>query len=445
MKRRVPAIVLAGSIALIGCGEGGDRRRDVTGASTEPLPAPKLPDLSGMSDSVRQQLLDGHRSFTEAVGNPAASPPQKADAFGQLGGLMLAARFNAEAETCYHHAQTLAPGDFRWPYSLGHVYLALGDRPKAAASFVRALELKSSDLPALIWLGETYLDEGHPGQAGPTFEKALSVDPNSAAAAFGAGRAALTRQAYADAVKYLQRALALDPRASAVHYPLGMAYRALGDVTRADGELRQRGTAFPQFADPFRPGSTDLLRSAIVYENEGIQALKEGNWTAAAAAFRQGLELRPDDPALRHRLASALYASGDVTGATREFEILVQRSPAFVKGQVSLGVILNLNGRYREAIDRFTAAVKADPNFPEGHLGLAEARRMSGQLEASLAEYERAITLDPAIAESWIGGAQALIGLGRRQAALEWIARARKVHPTRRELAELQARIGSLQ
>jgi superkiller protein 3 len=220
-----------------------------------------------------------------------------------------------------------------------------------------------------------------------------------------------------------------------------MAYRALGDVNRADTELRQRGTTFPQFADPLRPGSADLLRSAIVYENEGIQALKEGNWTAAVTAFRQGLELRPDDPALRHRLASALYAAGDTAGATREFEILVQRSPAFVKGQVSLGVILNLNGRYREAIDRFTAAVKADPNFPEGHLGLAEARRMSGQLEASLIEYERAIALDPAMAESWIGGAQALIGLGRRQAALDWLARARSVHPSRPELADLQARL----
>jgi tetratricopeptide (TPR) repeat protein len=441
MKRRVPAIVLAGSLAVIGCGENGDRPRDVPGASTETLPAPRLPDLSGMSESVRQQLLDGYRTLTEVVGNPAASPAQKADAFGQLGALMLAARLNPEAETCYRHAQMLAPGDFRWPYSSGHVYLAMGDRPNAAASFVRALALKPSDLPALIWLGETYLDEGHPEQAGPTFEKALSVDPNSAAAAFGAGRAALMRQAYADAVKHLQRALALDPRASAVRYPLGMAYRALGDVNRADDELRQRGTTFPQFADPFRPGSADLLRSAIVYENEGIQALKEGNWTAAAAAFRQGLELRPDDPALRHRLASALYASGDVAGATREFEVLVQRSPAFVKGQVSLGVILNLNGRYQEATDRFAAAVKADPNFPEGHLGLAEARRMSGQLEASLTEYERAIALDPAMAESWIGGAQALIGLGRRQAALDWLARARSVHPSRPELAELQARL----
>ena len=47
------------------------------------------------------------------------------------------------------------------------------------------------------------------------------------------------------------------------------------------------------------------------------------------------------------------------------------------------------------------------------------------------------MTLDPGLADAWIGGAQTLMTLGRRDAARDWIQRARRVHPDRRELAEL--------
>jgi hypothetical protein len=51
------------------------------------------------------------------------------------------------------------------------------------------------------------------------------------------------------------------------------------------------------------------------------------------------------------------------------------------------------------------------------------------------------VKLDPRIAEAWIGGAQALIDLGRRDQAAEWLSRARRIHPGRPELAQLQARL----
>jgi tetratricopeptide (TPR) repeat protein len=273
------------------------------------------------------------------------------------------------------------------------------------------------------------------------FLKAVSVAPGSAAALFGAGRASLARQQYREAAQYLERALSIEERASAVHYPLAMAYRALGDSGRAEAHLKRRGSTVPRVPDSLRPQAVDALKSPATYEAEGIRALRDADWTAAAAAFRQGLELQPDDAALRHRLGSALYAAGDVAGAAKEFEAVVRRSPKFVKAHVSLGVILHLSGRYPEAVTRFTAAIAADPNFPEGHLGLGEALRITGALDSSLPHYERAIALDPSLVEPWIGGARALIGLERQKAAIVWLTDARQVHPGRPELDELWARV----
>ena len=441
----VPALVTIGVLAtaVAGCGSDGGGSPPPTGVSAagENLPPLAMPDVSGLSDMVREQLLEEHRSFSQTIASSTSSDAERAAAYGRLGELLLAATFSDAAETCYRHAEALVPGDVRWTYSLGHVYLVKGDRSKAAASFERALALRPADLPSLVWLGETLLDDGRPEAAEPIFRKAMAAAPGSAAAAFGTGRAALARRAYPEAVTELERALAIEARASAVHYPLAMAHRGMGNREKAEAHLRLRGTTWPSMPDPLRPATGDVLKSAAVQEAEGISALRSGDWAAAVAAFRRGLELNPGDPALRHRLGTALYAGGDVAGAVREFEEVARRSPEFVKAQVSLGVILNLNGRYQEAVGRFTKAIAVDPAFPEGHLGLAEAQRMSGGLDVSLQHYERAIALDPGLVEAWIGGAQALLGLGRRQAAAEWLSEARRVHPDRPELAQLAARL----
>lgn len=408
-------------------------------SAVESLQPVALPDLSRLAEPVQRQVRDRFASFSRKLENPATPREELAAAYGELGQLLLAAKFGDEAESCYRHAETLSPDDVRWPYVLGHVYLFKGDRTRAAAAFERAIALRPTDVVALVWLAETHLDDGRPEAAEPLFLKAASLQPGSAAALFGAGRAALARQAYAGAVQHFERALAIDGKASAVHYPLAMAYRALGDRERAEAHLRQRGESWPDLPDPLMQPQDDLLESVTRYERRGVQALGAGDWAPAAAAFRKGLELKPDDPALRHRLGTALYASGDVQGAVREFEEVLRRTPDFPKAHVSLGMILNLTARFKEAIPRFSAALKTDPNHPEARVGLAEALRMSGQPQAALPHYEQAIALDPAMPEPWIGGMMALITLRRYPDAREWLARARHVHPTQPKLAELEA------
>jgi tetratricopeptide (TPR) repeat protein len=285
-------------------------------ASRQPLPAVALPDLSRVSEPERQ-FRDRFASFSQALENRRTPREELAGACGQLGQLLLAAKFGDQAELCFLHAQALSADDMRWPYYLGHVYLMTGDRTKAAAAFERALALRPTDAAALVWLAETELDRGRADAAEALFLKAASFQPGSAAPMFGAGRAALARQAYGDAVRHLERALSIDPQASAVHYPLAMAYRAMGDDGKAESHVRQRGESWPSLADPLMQQQGELLESVSVYEGRGMQALGAGDWTGAAGAFRAGLELAPDDPALRHRLAMALYSAGDVAGAVK--------------------------------------------------------------------------------------------------------------------------------
>jgi tetratricopeptide (TPR) repeat protein len=400
-----------------------------------------LPDVSALADSVQRQVRDRDARLTQTLGKPAAASDERAAAYGALGQVLLAAKFHDAAASCFLHAEALAPEDMRWPYYVGHAYLRKGDRARAAAAFERTLKLRPADLTTLVWLGETYLDDSRLDQAQSAFERAISLQPQSAVALFGAGRTALARQAYAEAAQDMERALALDRRASAIHYPLAMAYRALGERDKAEAHLRQRGSAFPDLPDPLMQADDEVLDSTVAFEDRGMRALKSADFAAAATAFRQGLDLAPDDASLRYWLGAALYAAGDTAGAEREFLAVLARSPDFAKAHFSLGAIEDARGRRREAVEHFRAAVRSDPGMPEAHLRLADDLRAAGQVEASVPEYEAAVKLDPGTAEAWIDGAEALIQLGRKQQAIDWLTRARRVHPARPELDRLQGSV----
>lgn len=437
-----PGVLALASILLAACS------KTTTTTSTQQnsqLSAPPSsaacvsPDLNGLATSVQKQIRDRDAELKQTLGRREASPADRAAAYGALGRLLMAAKFGQEAASCFVHAEALAPADMRWPYYTGHAYLRSGDRAQAAAAFERALRAKPGDLTSLVWLGESYLDDDRLDLAQAAFQRAIDAQPQSAPALFGAGRTALARREYNEAAQDLERALAIDPRASAIHYPLAMAYRGLGDGPKADAHLRQRGSSYPTLPDPLMQDDEDVLESAMSFESRGMDALKSADFATSIAAFQKGLVLAPDDTSLRYWLGAALYASGKPEDAVREFSEVVRRDPDFAKAHFSLGAVYDARQQRGKAIDEYQAAVRADPNLPESRLRLAEDLRASGQLAAAVDQYDAAVRLDPTIVEAWIGGAHALIDLKRTDQARDWLARARRLYPSRPELAQLQA------
>lgn len=451
---RLPALRVAIAITLLaavhlGCSgrpESSAVPATATAADQQPaetLAQVVLPDLSSVAAPVRQQIVKAHAALTAALGNTSSPAADRAQRYGELGSVLMAATFFDEAVLCYRHAEVLAPGDPTWPYFRGHASLKKGDREGAARSFERTRALDSHYVPAFVWLGDTYLDLGRTSDAQAAFASALALQPDSAAVLFGAGRAALARQAYAEAVQFLERALQVDPHATVINYPLAMAYRGSGQREKADALLQKRGNAAPDLSDPLLQQADVVLESAVSYEGIGMQALRRQDWSGAVQAFKRGLEVAPDDPSLRYWMATAMIASGDAAGAEREFREVVRRQPQFANAHFSLGAILDRRGDKAAALGEYQAAVKAAPNMPEARLRLADTLRAQGQHASAVAQYEEAVKLDPKMADAWIGGARALIAAGRTADARAWLERARRIHPERRELAELQAQVGS--
>jgi tetratricopeptide (TPR) repeat protein len=410
------------------------------------LPPCVLPDAGTASPAVQAQLRSSYEKLKPFV----ASPGQQAANTSRLSGLtagdyaafaqmLVGAGYLDEALVCFRHAAALDPSSPVWPYTMGQVDLRNGDLDAAARAFEQVVSTSPDDTRALLWLGDTYFELGRFDDAQRIFSRVLAREPESAAALYGAGRAAVARRAYEEAVSYLEHARRNDPQATAINYPLALAYRSLKQPDTASALLARTGSVRPAMPDAGL--SAPPLNSAVTYEQSGMDALRAQDWKRAQQAFRSGLDVDPNDLSLRYWLGTALYVSGDQSGAEREWRTLLAHDHGYARAHYSLGALLAARGQQAEARQEYAAAVQSAPTMPEAHARLADTLVALGQPREAMKEYQEAVRLDPTQADAWMNGTRTLIALNDTERARAWLANARSVLPDRRELADLQSQL----
>ena len=372
-----------------------------------------LPDLSPVGEAVQEQIRQRHATLLGLIAEGDASEPLLAESHGGLGMIFMASWFPEAAEPCLLRAAELAPDDVRWPYYLAHVHRDRGNLEQAFAYFQEADQLRPRDLATLVWLGNIRLTQGRPGEARTFFEQALEAQPESLSARFGLGEVALAEEDFDQAVERLEEIRSLNPDIGAVHYPLGMAYRGLGNEEKAEEHLTLRENAEIQPGDPLLEALDAMLDSPGAFERRGLEALEQQDLTVAVEEFQRGLELDPDNPSLRHQLGTALFMMGDPAGAMTEFQRVVRTTPDYYPSYYGMGVVLQEIGRHDEAIRAFTTAYEARPDDVAVRVRLAQSLRQTGDPAASLGHYDAVLAIDPAVIDARFGQAMAHVQLGQ--------------------------------
>lgn len=438
-------LVLTHSVA---CTEASRSDRTATGDApgnaaqrSRELRAVALPDLSRTAATVQAQITERYSAFQQRIAASSLPPAERANEYGDMGKLFLAADLLDVAEACFLNASALAATDMRWPYFLGHLHRKQGALETSAEFFEAARRLDPSHFATSIWSGEVHLAREDPNQAEPHFARALSMQPRSAAALAGIGRAALGKRDFARAVTYLEQSLSIDADAAVVHYATGMAYRGLGQQEKAEAHLRQKAGGDVLVPDPLMQDVQQLLQSAPAFESLGIRALANGEPKAAVGYFEKGLALAPEDPSLHQRLGTALYLTGAPDAARAHFETALRLSPSFAPAHYSLGVLLASSGRYPEAVERFSAAATHDRHYVEPRLQMADILRHTGRPQQALRYYAEVLQIDPRSVEGQFGEALALVALKRYRDAHRRLESAVVAHPDERELTHVFARL----
>ena len=129
----------------------------------------------------------------------------------------------------------------------------------------------------------------------------------------------------------------------------------------------------------------------------------------------------------------SLADADDVTGleakAEAEYRRAVELDPDYADAFYNLGLLLQKNARYPEAVSAFREVTRLAPKNALAFNNLAIVTAQSGDFAGSLAAFRAALKIDPNSAATHANLARALHVLGRENEAQKELEIARRLRP----------------
>ncbi|HLZ00794.1 MAG TPA: adenylate/guanylate cyclase domain-containing protein [Bradyrhizobium sp.] len=150
------------------------------------------------------------------------------------------------------------------------------------------------------------------------------------------------------------------------------------------------------------PDAVDLIMRARARLYHGVS---RANTVAAIQQYRAALQLAPDDVRALAELADVLAGNiASLWSEARDEDLCQAKAlsaralaldPSDAYCHHVVGVVLSLQGRFREAINEFEAAIRLNSNLHFAHSGLGSAKASSGLGKEALVHFTDFIRLSP--------------------------------------------------
>ncbi len=140
---------------------------------------------------------------------------------------------------------------------------------------------------------------------------------------------------------------------------------------------------------------------------------QSGRYEQALIAFRNSLQVEPQDAETHSNLAVMLQELGRLEQAIDSYEQAIRLKPEFATAHFNLGVTLHELERFREAENSYRRAVTLQPDFAEPYHNLGRVLQQQGRLDDAEVEYRQAITLKPDYVDAYNNYGNTLKTLGR--------------------------------
>lgn len=347
-------------------------------------------------------------------------------AAGELGDFESAVRH-------YQRALAIDPAATALHYPLSQAYRRLGRSEPARAHFARAGKV------------EARLDDP---LTAPVLEAAGSLQHHLLR-----GAEAMARRDDLAAREAFEAALAITPGEVSASLGLAASHERLGDRASARRTLQ---AALSELAD----GPADRHQHAEILRSLGLLETAAGNDEAARGHFTASLEIQPEQPELRLRVANGLARAGRFAEAIEHYDRVASTKSRWtaVALERRAAALAHL-GRPDDAIASFQQAADAAPGDAELRLRVASAldalgqpeeaaeqraaarrlgddaasvatfyqegrrRAAAGELATAIDRFDHALEIDPDHLESRFARAEALGRLGRLPEAVSELDR----------------------
>jgi protein O-mannosyl-transferase len=136
-----------------------------------------------------------------------------------------------------------------------------------------------------------------------------------------------------------------------------------------------------------------------LHANLGLVLLTVGRPAEALPHLERAAAGDPDDLVLQTHLGAALGQTGDLAGARRRLDVVLQRRPDFVDALINMGFTLTADGRPADAVGYFERAALRAPRATAARAGLVHAYSALGDRAAAERELAALRALDPRLSE----------------------------------------------
>ncbi len=169
--------------------------------------------------------------------------------------------------------------------------------------------------------------------------------------------------------------------------------------------------------------TTGVPDQALRLNDQGAQALAEGDLDRAEASFRVALEYQPAYAESRSNLGVVALERGDCVGAERELRAALRVDPEFAQAWGNLGVVFERTERAGEAKAAYQKAVALDPGLIAARRSLAHLQVHAGEFSEARSQAFRLLQVVPGDVDAMAVIAACEAEMGRPLAALEWTDR----------------------
>ena len=432
-------LLLVALVFPVGC-SSESRTQSPGGQLPVLVPVPQ-PDFHGMEPSVQEQLLTAQSQLQEVLASIDPDTAELSHLFGKQGQLYLAYELEQAARACFTNAWRLASHDFRWTYYLGYLLHKEGRPEESRTHYQRALELNPDYLAAYIGLAESLIEANQPDEAEQFLNKALGLDPSCAPALIGLGQIASSRKQHGKAVEHFETARRLAPRATRINFPLGMAYRALGDRERARHFLTRRGSGEARLSDPLLDELSDLATGSRAFNQRGDYATLQGHYQAALGFYQQAVDAAPENSEYHVDLAAALIQLNDLNAAVEQLQEALRLDPGNGVANYNWAIILTRQGRDQDAVAYHEKALASNPDHKEARFNMASAFLRLHRFDEAAMHFERVVDIDPLNGAARFGQAVALMHLKRWAEAKSLLEDSFAARPDDAHIANVFARL----
>jgi len=179
---------------------------------------------------------------------------------------------------------------------------------------------------------------------------------------------------------------------------------------------------------------------------DGMKALDEGRYEAAAEAFRQAIRSDPADFTAHFNLALAYsFLKKDEEGI-QEYRKVLELKPGLYEAQLNAGILLLRQAKPAEAVPLLEAAVSQKPKESRPRFYLGEAALAAGATAQAAASYRAALEINSKSPGAQLGLGRALAREGKLAEAAPYFRQAAELDPEYRgsllELASLYEKSG---